>query len=122
MLETVTQVAIGHLRARVGDCVETAHDASIAVTDETRLPIVGVNFQHQLVRRILVESKAAILGASRVVAIRLGKSCRLADDASIDADLDSAKFEPLVAKAGSEPGVEHFSTRGIGFPFVAINR
>ena len=121
MLETVTQMAIGRLRARVSDCIETTHNPSIAMTDETGLPIVGMNFQHQLVRRILVESKATVLRAGWVVAIRFRKSCGLPDDASIDTDLDGAKFQPTVTKPRGEPGVEHFSASRIRFPFISID-
>src|SRR6266478_9378907 len=70
VLESVTQVAVGNLLARVSDCIEAAHNASIAMTDETGLPIVRVNFQHQLVRRILVKSEATVLGTGWVVAVR----------------------------------------------------
>src|SRR6266498_2381574 len=121
MLETVTQMAVGHLLARVSDCIEATHNASVAMTDETGLPIVRVNFQHQLVRRILVKSEATVLRTARVVAIRFRKSCGLPDDASVDANLDSSKFQPTVAKSRGETGVEHFSAGSIRFPFISIN-
>ncbi len=115
-------MAVGRLLARVSDCIEATHNASIAMTDETGLPIVGMNFQHQLVRRILVKSEATVLRAGRVVAIRFRKSRGLPDDASVDADLDSAKFQPTVAKSRGESGVEHFSAGRIRFPFISIDR
>jgi hypothetical protein len=103
MLETVTQIVVGRLLARVSDCIEAAHNASIAMTDKTGLPIVGMNFQHQLIRRILVNSEATVLRAGGVVAIGFRKSRGLPDDASVDADLDRAKFQPTVAKPVANP-------------------
>src|SRR6478672_11230208 len=121
MLETVTQIVVGRLLARVGDCIEAAHNASIAMTDKAGLPIVGMNFQHQLVRRILVESKATVLRAGGVVAIGFRKSRGLSDDASVDTDLDGAKFQPTVTKPRGEPGVEHFPASRIRFPFISVD-
>src|SRR5215510_14807340 len=117
----MAKIAIVYPLAGVSDGVKPTHDSVVSMTNQAGLPIIGLNFAHKFICSVLAQSEATESRAARIVTIRFAKSGCLADDASVDANLDGSQLQPLITETGCESCVKNLSGRRIRFPLLSVN-